>query len=62
MDMNALDDVAAMHLAALGGDLDVLRKHAPLHATPEGYTVHQLHGALAGRVHGHDRRAPVALA
>jgi hypothetical protein len=39
--MIASDDVTAMHLAALRGDLDVLRKHAPLHAnvaTPEGYT------------------------
>ena len=50
--MLASDDVTAMHLAALRGDLDVLRKHAPLHAnvaTPEGYTALSL-AASAGMI------------
>jgi hypothetical protein len=61
VDVIAFDDVAAMLLAALRGDLDVLRKHAPLHATSEGYTVHRLHGALAGLVGGHDRARRLLL-
>jgi hypothetical protein len=49
--------------------LDVLRKHAPLHAnvaTPEGYTTHSL-STLAAHVAASagmivDRRVPVAFA
>ena len=63
--MIASDDVTAMHLAALRGDLDVLRKHAPLHAnvaTPEGYTTHSLSTLAASAGMIVDRRVPVAFA
>lgn len=52
MNGSCIDDVTAMHLAALRGELDVLRKHAPLHAnvaTPEGHTALSL-AASAGMI------------
>ena len=52
MNAECIDDVTAMHLAALRGELDVLRKHAPLHAnvaTPEGHTALSL-AASAGMI------------